>query len=165
MKPLLTASKARELLDYNPETGVFRRKLSGHGRVAGQIAGTKQKDGYLQFSVDGRMYFAHRVAWLYVTGSWPTEQIDHINGVGTDNRFANLREATGAQNQWNKGRKAGSLSGLKGVAWNAALGKWQAQIKADKKAVYLGVFNCPTVAHFAYVRASHALHGKFGRVA
>lgn len=95
----LTAQRLRELLNYDADTGIFAWTSTGTGRRA--APGTMHNKGYLRITLDGRMYFAHRLAWLHVHGRWPFMQIDHINGIKTDNRLENLRDATPAMQQSN----------------------------------------------------------------
>lgn len=91
-------------------------------------------------SIDSRTYYAHRLAWLYVHWCWPAEQLDHINGVRSDYRIANLREATHAQNHQNQGVRKNNTSGATGVYWDAELGKWYARIMVEGKSLHLGTF-------------------------
>ena len=113
----LTAERLREVLDYGPDTGVFTWKIRTNSRVkVGDVAGALRPDGYIQISIDGRLHRAHRLAWLYVTGESPPDQIDHINGVRDDNRIANLRLATSAENKQNLRRaKSRNKTGFLGV--------------------------------------------------
>lgn len=148
---MLTAERARQLLTYDPTTGELRRSNSG------AIAGTVRADGYRQVSIDGRLYRAHRVAWLMHTGAWPEMEIDHINMDRLDNRFANLRDVSHAVNKQNeKHARKGSRSGLLGVcAWR---NKFKAQIRTGKKNQCLGVFETPADAHAAYIKAKRRQH-------
>jgi hypothetical protein len=103
---MLTAERLRELLDYDPETGrfIWRKDHPTAKHIkAGSVAGTKNGRGYWVIGVAGAKYVAHRLAWLYVTGEWPAHLVDHENGDRLDNRFANLREATDSQNNFNRG--------------------------------------------------------------
>lgn len=101
----LTAERVRELLHYEPATGIFTRRIRTSNRTkVGAIVGADNGKGYLQISVDWRLYSAARLAWLYMTGEWPKEEIDHINRVRSDNRFSNLREATRSSNNCNRRR-------------------------------------------------------------
>lgn len=106
----LTAQRLRELVHYDPETGVFTRRVStANSAQIGQRAGCHNSDGYLQFCVDGRNRRSARLAWLYMTGQWP-DQIDHINGIRDDDRFSNLRNVSPRVNQLNRGNPAGNFS-------------------------------------------------------
>lgn len=153
----LTAQRLRELLDYDPETGRFTwRVKSGHRRAAGMLAGGKPaKNGYLRVGADGGVYFAHRLAWLYVHGEWPRGDIDHMNGNRTDNRIANLRDVSRSINLQN--RRSSHMEGrLLGTCLTS--GKWIAQIKINRKVYYIGAFATEAAAHEAYVAAKRKLH-------
>lgn len=104
---MLTVERLKALLEYEPETGAFRWKSPTNQRIRRGIAtgrvGTK---GYLYIGIDRKSYMAHRLAWLYVHGHWPLEQIDHINRIKTDNRIANLRDVPDAINKLNMDRSA-----------------------------------------------------------
>lgn len=161
MKPELTAGRLRELLHYDPETGVFTRLARTSNSIkVGDVAGTADSDGYIQISVDGVLYRAHRLAWLYMTGAWSKGVIDHVNGVKGDNRFANLRPATNAENQQNQRRAQSSNKlGLLGVCRVCREGKrFKAQIMVDGRQIYLGTFDTPEQAHAAYLAAKRRLH-------
>lgn len=154
----LTAGRLRELLDYDPDTGVFTWKISRRGRVkAGDVAGALRHDGYIQIGIDGRLHQAHRLAWLYVTGESPPSEIDHISCVRTDNRIANLRLATRSENQQNQSKaQKRNKTGFLGVSPHQ--GKFQAQIKVDGKVRTIGRFPTPEAAHAAYLEAKRQLH-------
>lgn len=159
----LTAERLREILDYDPETGVFRHKLS-YGRVyAGTVAGCRRARDYWGVMISKRVYLAHRLAWLYVHGAWPADEIDHINGVATDNRISNLREATSQQNKLNTAIKRRNKAGVKGAAWIAANGKWMSEIRIDGRRKFLGYFASPVEASNAYHAAAKEIHGEFYR--
>ena len=136
----LTADRLRELLSYDAETGVFHRAKPRKEINVGDVAGCVDSRGYVYARVDGVMYLAHRLAWLYVHGVWPADQIDHINGIRADNRIANLREATSAQNHQNQTHGQGNASGRIGVTWCEPCKKWRALIRVDGVQVHLGVF-------------------------
>ena len=158
---MITAERLRELLTYDPETGVFRRRIArvGGKAAAGQIAGTIRKDsGARQICLDCKVYLAHRLAWLYMTGKWPKDQIDHCNVNPSDNRWVNLREATPSQNGANKRVQR---AGLKGVVFHKQKQKYMAQIKSE----YLGLFETEHEAHDAYLRAAKEMYGEFARAA
>ena len=160
----LTAERARELLDYDPDTGVLTWKVGRRGPArAGAVSGYLGGNGYLRTRVDGRMYRNHRVAWLIATGSWPADQIDHINGDRTDNRLANLREATARQNAHNTGLPVNNTSGFKGVHWHNHKGKWRAQVSHDGRLIYIGYFDTPEQASVAYEFYCEQTRGEFHR--
>lgn len=101
----LTVVQLKELLHYNPETGVFTwaRSVGQRARI-GRVAGSKVPSGYIKISVSKRVYSAHRLAWLYMTGSWPENEIDHVDNNPSNNAFSNLRAATKSQNAQNRGK-------------------------------------------------------------
>lgn len=158
-KPALTAERVRELLHYDPETGVFTWRVSGRGPAkVGSIAGTiHTSKGYRNIWVGGN-YKAHRLAWLYVHGVWPEGQIDHINHIKDDNRIANLREVTNGQNMQNRPHQRNSPSGFKGVLGRTRSGRWPAKIAANGKQYWLGMFDSPEQAYAAYCEAAARLH-------
>ena len=148
--PLITQTTLKEYVHYDPLTGVFTQIKKTHPRdntrPLGEPLGYPDGGGHIHFSMLGRKYKAHRLAWLYMTGVWPSEQIDHIDGDRANNAFSNLREATNAQNQHNR-RCVGSASGFKGVYPNSSrAGSWVAQF--NKK--HLGVFETAQEAADAY---------------
>lgn len=160
----LTAERLRSRLRYDPLTGQFFWLARGQGvpdpsREAGRV----NSNGYREICVDLRLYSAQRLAWLYMTGSWPAGDVDHEDTARANNRWANLREATKAQNQANSRVRKSNTSGFKGVHFGG--GRWQAQIRINGKKVHLGCFDTPEAASGAYERALLAAHGEFGRVA
>ena len=164
IKPLITAERLRELLHYDPETGIFRRLAVPTNRVKScDIAGTPDDKGYLLIKIDLRMYKAHRLAWLYMTGAWPEDKIDHIDLDKANNRFVNLREATDSQNEANKRMLRNNTSGYRGVSWHKRDKKWIAQIWVAGKKRHLGYSDCPAAAHFAYIVAADMAFGEFAR--
>lgn len=150
---------------YDPETGVFVHIAAAGPRRAGDVAGKHETLGYISLSLGGRAVLAHRVAWLLVTGEWPSHHIDHINGNPADNRACNLRQATHAENLRNTKRRANNQSGVKGVGWFAPKQKWRARIMKDYREIHLGYFDSKTEAAEAYARAASREHGAFARVA
>jgi hypothetical protein len=141
----------RARLQYEPSTGVFTR-ARGYSKV-GRVA-TK---GYIQISVAGYRYMAHRLAWLYVHGDWPQGQIDHINQNKTDNRIENLRVVSNKQNQENVTMWAHNKSGRRGVRWSQCIGKWIAEIIQHKKKIHLGAFETIIDAVAARIKAEREL--------
>lgn len=155
----LTQAKLKELLHYEPETGVFTWKVNRGGTArAGSQAGTLCKvRGYWQISVFNRLHQTHRLAWFYVHGRWP-ECLDHINRIRTDNRISNLREVTRSQNLQNSTVVRGKLSGYRGVTWCRATRSWRAQIKASGKHYDLGRYATPEQAYAAYLAGAARYH-------
>lgn len=156
---MLTQSRLKTLLNYDQDTGIFTwRVRTCRNVMAGDVAGTTSIQGYRQIRINRRTFAAHRLAWLYVHGIWPADQIDHINGVRDDNRLVNLREATSAQNHQNRKKSANNTSGFTGVSWNCWTRKWQAAICAGGQRSHLGHFDTPESAHTAYLAAKAELH-------
>lgn len=152
----LTAETLREYLNYDPETGVFTRikSTTRPGRV-GAVAGAEDSRGHIQVRVLGKLYLAHRLVWLYVHGVWPTYQIDHINGVRSDNRLSNLREVSASVNQQNQ-RRPRSVNPYLGVTKRHD--KWRARITVEGRLTQLGTFDTPEEARDAYLEAKRKLH-------
>lgn len=161
---MLTQARLKELLHYDPETGVFTWRRN-YGRVRkGTRAGYQEPCGRIQIRVDGRLYRAHRLAWLYKRGEWPRRQIDHRDGDHSNNRWKNLRSANNAQNQWNAGRSKNNSSGRKGVHRRNQTGRWRAFIGLDNRQKYLGDFDTFEEAAAARLAAEKQHHGVFRRI-
>ena len=143
-------------LSYDRETGKFTALKRSGRRSAGAELGYTRPDGYRMLSVAGRWYYAHRLAWFLCTGSWPAEEIDHINGDRADNRIANLRECTRSENMRNTPKK--------GVCFHKTQRKWLASIRLNGKREHLGSFNAEQEALAAYQEAADRLHGEFAFV-
>jgi hypothetical protein len=154
---MINQERLKYLLDYNEFTGILSRKYPGPGIKVGP-AGTL-KDGYIYIVVDGKQYLAHRLIWLYVYGSFPENQIDHIDRNRSNNRLNNLREATKRQNQWNIGPRSRNKSGYKGVSKRG--NKWRARININGYDKWLGIFPTEKEAYTAYCSAAKQLHGEF----
>lgn len=176
--PDLTAEDLRSILDYDPTTGVFRWKertdIAGRrdqnawntryaGTEAGNIRPTPWGGFYRVIRIRGRRYYAHRLAWFYVYGKWPSGRLDHRDGDGLHNWIDNLRPATPVQNARNSKRRNRGRSGFKGVSWKTGRGKWVAQIRDENRNVHLGYFDTPEEAHAAYVEAARERFGEFAR--
>jgi hypothetical protein len=166
-RPLpLTAQRVRELLDYNPETGVLRWRIKRGKRLAGSIIATRLAgDRYTYVGLDYRTYYAHRAIWLMQTGQWPECKIDHRDGNPRNNRWANLRHATHAQNVYNRRRQRNNKSGFKGVTLHKPTNRWRSTIAVGGKQISLGYRDTPELAHAAYARAARIHHGEFARAA
>jgi hypothetical protein len=162
----LTQKKLRKLLHYDEKTGVFTWLYRPTNSVhIGDIAGSPDKDGYILIHVNGQRHSAHRLAFLYMTGSFPKEDTDHKDGNPSNNAWSNLREATTTQNLRNRRIQSNNTSGLKGIhkhkiksKWT---GQWRARIKVKDKQLHLGLFDTPEAAHQAYVKAAEKHFGEF----
>lgn len=164
----MDAEKVKELFEYDPETGVFRWRINISCHRRGSIAGTLSllgKRRYLVIRYEGKEYRAHRLAFLWMVGRWPEAEVDHANGVGVDNRWVNLREATKSQNAANRGAMRTNKIGLKGVIRVIRFGvaKYEARIRVSGKQRHLGRFNTAYEAHQAYIVAAERTHGEFAR--
>lgn len=161
----ITLERLKEVLSYDCQTGIFiwRVQLGWKGRV-GQPAGTRHCGGYVSITIDRTAYLAHRLAWFYVTGRWPTDQIDHLDCDRSNNSFCNLREATNSQNNQNR-RKLGGRSKFKGVSWHIANRRWESRIKRDGRQIRLGLFRTEEEAHAAYCKAAEEMFGDYARAA
>jgi len=163
---VITQARLKELLDYDPLTGVFVWKVQRGGTAyVGSVAGRTSTDGYIEISVDGVRHGAHRLAWLYVYNKWPRKEMDHINLVKNDNSIGNLREATRAENTRNIGLPNRNTSGFKGAFFKKATGRWTAAIRYNGVQRHLGTFERREDAAAAYAEASRRLHKDFGRAA
>lgn len=161
---LLTAERLREVLAYDQETGDFTWRSDNTRVKAGQIAGGIDTWGYRQIKIGGKLYLAHRLAWLYVTGVWPEAGLDHCNCDKLDNRFSNLRLADSFENARNKPRRRDNTSGYKGIYKAAGSNRWAARIVVNRKQLFLGRFATPEAAHQAYRDAAKQMHGAFANV-
>jgi predicted Rdx family selenoprotein len=148
----LTRDQVAALLEYDQQKGEFRWKPRPpemfkvracdcriwNRKNAGKIAGSITNKGYLRIKIFGVAYLCHRLAWLLMTGSWPAQEIDHINGIKTDNRFANLRHADRVINLGNMAIYKNNATGVHGVRWNPKKLKWEAYIQRDGASTFLG---------------------------
>ena len=158
---ILTAERLRELVSYDPETGVFTRikNVYRHPNRLGPIPCNPYGNGYVYISLDGKRYLAHRVAWLYVHGTWPEGDTDHINGDRTDNRLSNLRAVSREVNNQNRRKvRANNKCGLMGVSWHTHSRCWRARIMIRGREIPLGHFESKEQAYAAYIDAKRSLH-------
>lgn len=164
MHRTVSIKRLQELFIYDPVTGILvnrvRRNNCGNAK-AGEEAGNPGPAGCRQVSVDNLRIYVHRVAWAMHTGEWPEVQIDHIDGNPSNNQIDNLRLASNAENQQNRGKYRTNNSGVKGVAWYRAGQKWHAQIQSHGKKYHLGYFDDIEEAAAAYRKAATELHGEF----
>jgi len=175
MKKTLNHKLLLECVSYNKETGVFtwkKRPLSHfktemacktfNTRFCNTVCGSKLTNDYVRIGLFGVDYLAHRLAYFYVNGQFPQNQIDHINGIRTDNRFSNLRSVTNKENSHNRQQlNKNSSTGLSGVIFDKARGLFRASIQIDGKSKHLGRFKSKEEAHEAYLKAKRILHTSF----
>lgn len=157
----LTVSRLHELLEYDPETGKFKHRRMRPGvKHPNRMAGCFSRAlGYVLIRLDRRLYYAHRLAWLYTHGSWPSDEIDHINGVKTDNRIANLRQADRCLNAQNiRVAPRSNALGFLGVRFNSITDMYISSIELNGRDIQLGSFASPEEAHAAYLTAKRLLH-------
>ena len=157
----LTAKYMESILDYNPETGelkwkVFRGSRAKKGQIAGCTVAYKN-NRYRKLQINKKNYFAHRIIYCLMTDEWPEYEIDHIDGNGLNNKWANLRAATRSQNNMNR-------KGLKGVTWDKGRKKWFAKIKKNHKQYFLGRYNNKEDAIQAYNKAALKHFGEFAKL-
>lgn len=148
----LTKQMLIEQLSYEAATGVFTWRHRKGSRSAGAIAGARDAHGYIVIRINGKLYKAHRLAWLYEYGEWPCSLIDHINRKRDDNRIANLRDVSQTINMHNANARKLSLSGVPGVRYRKDKDRWIATIKISYTQHYLGSFK--TKAEAARARAA-----------
>lgn len=132
-------SRLKELLEYDPNSGIFTWKISRGSAKAGSSP-RPNGEGYLKVKIDGKHYQCHNLAWLISTGSWPEDLIDHKDCDTTNNRLCNLRPATRKGNADNASKRKDNKSGVKGVSWKATHSKWVAQCSHLGRVHYLGLF-------------------------
>ena len=154
----LSTAILKSLLSYEKGTGVFRWRVQRpNGVKPGDIAGAPYARGYIGIGVMGKVYLAHRLAWLYVTGSWPADQVDHKNTIKSDNRWKNLRLASVVLNGQNiRNPRRHNKTGFLGV--HVQGGKFRAQIRVNYKPMFLGDYPTPELAHAAYLKAKRKYH-------
>lgn len=159
---MLTAEQCRSLLAYDEATGIFTRRASKRGDCVGRRAGVVTTNGYLRIRIGTKWYPAHRLAWLYVYGEWPPDDIDHADVNRQNNRIGNLRLATRTQNHANRMPQPHS-SRFKGVSFDKQTGRWRASIKMNRRLIALGRHDTEEQAHAAYVSAAARHFGEFAR--
>lgn len=173
----LTQDQLKTLLHYDPDTGVFtwlprdvtyfktpKSCKTWNTQFSGKVAGTVDKHGYVILSLYGKKHSAHRIAFLWLNGSFPTNQVDHINHIRADNRWINLRAVTGLENMQNIRLSRKNTSGILGVSWRKDKNKWRSRIKLNGRERALGHFATIEEAAAARAKASvqygfHPNHG------
>lgn len=140
MTKVLTQKRLKEVLHYNPETGIFTNLINrSSNAVKGMRAGTENNNGYREIYIDNKKYKEHRLAFLYMKNYFP-KYVDHINHKTTDNKWSNLRKSTLSENQKNSSLNKNNTSGHIGIYWNKKANKWHAQLKSNNETIYLGLF-------------------------
>ena len=164
---MLTVERLKEVLHYDPETGIWTwlKLTSTRSRIQiGSKAGCLDKDeGYIKIWIDNKGYKAHRLAWFYMTGEWPECEIDHKNTIRHDNRWDNLRKSSHGQNQHNRSRNRNNTSGYKGINFNKAANKWMVRVMLNKKSIYLGIYDTMEEAIKIRQLAIEKYHKEFSR--
>lgn len=160
IKMKLTHERLKQLVCYNPDTGIFTRLIatSPNTKVGEQI-GAIHKSGYIYAMLDCETFAVHRLAWFYHYREWPKYDIDHINGNKTDNRISNLRDVNSLLNMQNERKpRRTNTSGYLGVHWRKERSKWVAQVRVNGKNRRFGSFNTPEEAYQAYLEAKRLYH-------
>lgn len=158
----MSYDELRELLSYDPETGMFHWLQQRKGRRSSGVAGgSTGNDGYVTIKIGSRYYLVHRLAWFYMTKQWPSEDIDHINRNPADNRWDNLRICSRSLNSANANMRESNTSGFKGVTFDKARKRWSAQIGVNYRHMNLGRYATPQEAARAYDDAATKYFGEF----
>ena len=161
-KELPPTDYLRQLLDYNPETGIFKRKTSKGGFDAGTIVGTKRSKS-INIIIDYTSYKAHRIAWKIFYDQEPPFLIDHIDNNPYNNAILNLREANLNQNLYNSKKSIKNTTGYKGVSFHKLSQKFRATIRINNKAVHLGLYETAEDAYSEYCKAAKKHFGEYAR--
>lgn len=157
----LTHERLVELVNYDAETGEFSWRQTRSGRRSGTF-GFVEKNGYSRVCIDGERYLLHRLAWFYVTGKFPVNQLDHIDRNNGNNRFFNLREATSSENNMNVGVRQSNSSGATNIWYEPDRMKFRVGVKARGKTHYAGRFDTFDAALVARNDLVQKLHQEFG---
>lgn len=157
---MITLERLQELLNYDPETGIFTWKIDRGKCKAGTIAGSSWKGKYSRIRLDDQLYWSHSLVFLYMIGEVP-EMVDHINRDGNDNRWCNLRECDKYQNAQNKPKQVSNSSGYIGVYRCSTTKRWVSQIRSRDKVIFLGRYNTPEEAAKIRDKKAVELHGEF----
>jgi len=160
---MLTQIRLKEILNYNPDTGIFTWKISTNRKIRiGDVAGClDKKEGYISIWINKNKYLAHRLAWFYVHGEWPPNDIDHDDHNRANNKINNLKPSNKQENAKNMSLRYDNKSGVPGVTWHKATSKWAVNIRNK----YLGVFTDKFEAICARMSANneHDFHPNHGR--
>lgn len=159
---ILRHDRLLELVDYNPDTGIFTNKISrSNCSPAGKILGTVNNSGHFIMQIDGVLYLAHRLAWFYCFKEWPINILDHKDRDPSNNSLDNLRECTKVTNSFNSDKRITNTTGIKGAFFDKRRNKYYSQIVVNGKKTWLGYFNTVNEAGTAYLVAAKQLHGEF----
>lgn len=163
---MLSQALLKSQLTYNPESGVFNWKKGKAGVPPESSAGYMCDRGYIKICINKRKYTAHRLAFVYMYGSCPSE-IDHINGVKHDNRISNIRKVTHAENMKNQKMYASNKSGVTGVYWDGQHNKWRANIRFNGKCIPFGRFEYKweAICRRKTAENKYGFHANHGRTA
>lgn len=157
---MITQKLLQDRFDYKNGHLIYKINTKRGQQKIGDIAGSTNNKGYIQISIDSKIYKAHRLIYIYHKGDIPDGmQIDHINGIKNDNRLENLRIATPLQNRYNVPKLKTNTSGFKGVTKHRK--KWKAQININGKNKHLCLCDTRELASEAYKQAADKLHGEF----
>lgn len=156
---MITQELLHKMFFYDPNSGSLLFKPYLANKRKNQVVGYLQSNGYMCVSVEGKKHSLHRLIWMFHYGSFPSKQIDHVNGIKTDNRIENLREANSSENQQNQRQpSASNTSGFLGVTWCKKNKRWVSGIKLNRKRFHLGYFDTPEKAYDAYLAKKRELH-------
>ncbi len=160
---MITQEYLKSILHYDPDSGIWTWKVRKRTRIRiGDQAGTLNQDGYTVIKFDGKIYRSGRLAFFYMTGNWPDNEVDHINTDISDDSWGNLREATSTQNKMNRRVRCDSKLGVKGISLLPG-GKYRASIKIEGKYHHLGTFEKLEDAVAARNKVAASVHGDFAR--
>lgn len=159
---MIGLAELRRCYSYNKRTGILTRTYSQYRPdTVGRAVGELTRYGYLQMKIEGRNYLVHRVIWFLVTGKWPVE-LDHRNGIRSDNRWSNLRDSTRAKNRANSGLAKNNKLGVKGVRLTVK-GRYEPRLRVNGKALWLGTYKTVEEAAAVYAKAAREHFGEFAR--
>lgn len=158
---MITQKELKDVLNYNPKTGIFTWKIHSWKNKIGSAAGSLNGWGYVLIAIKQKSYLAHRLAFLYMTGCLPKNNVDHINRIKYDNRWLNLRNATYSENRLNTGMRSTNTSGYRGAYKNNVTGNYQARAFLNGGSVSLGTYKTAKEANDAYENYARLIHGNF----
>lgn len=158
---MLSVERLKAVLHYDPDTGIFTRRVAVAKLRVGDVAGSLYSDGYIYIYVLGKRHKAHRLAWFYMTGEHAKGDVDHKDEVKNNNRWDNLREATRAQNVINAKPNSKNTSGFRGVSFFNAQQKWCARLCVRGRKINLGYYTTKELAASAYRAAAVEHFGAF----